>query len=437
MHRLFPLAKKALHSSRLYSRLYSSAPPPFEYKPDFHQVLQTAQPVVNPFKFRWKAVKIGVFVLGSVSSLSAFYVIVSHKLDEKRLKETLVKGTCPSIHTTDSEYIHRPSVESQFERMVTPSVNPASYFVVVGEQGTGKSTMMKAACSKVGSGVIYVNVPEDVQDFGESFADSIGFNFRASNSLLGYLHTLVYGEENEQEKERNWKLPYRKFKKLAIWYREKYGTAPVLVIDNTNFLAMHAEYILEVLQLGAKGAIDENLFVTVFVTSDGFALTQMEKRSAFSRGKLYRVGDLDDVQIKEFLSKRKIEPSIQDQVRDLVGGRVLLLSKVCEELNAGIPFEIVKSDQMKDVERRKKRAVKPHNEYIYNAVCRVATSQHVFEAEECQGAKAMTEEEFFKLEMLLDSLVIENILSKVDGGYTFHSNVERAYVLKECERGSF
>jgi hypothetical protein len=54
---------------------------------------------------------------------------------------------------------------------------------------------------------------------------------------------------------------------------------------------------------------------------------------------LYRVGDLDDEQIKEFLDKRNIDPAIQDKVRNLVGGRVLLLSRVCKDLNAGIQFE--------------------------------------------------------------------------------------------------
>jgi hypothetical protein len=70
------------------------------------------------------------------------------------------------------------------------------------------------------------------------------------------------------------------------------------------------------------------------------SLMILSGRSAFSRGKLYRVGDLDDKQIKEFLSKRKIDSEvIQDQVRALVGGRALLLSKVCKKLNAGVPFE--------------------------------------------------------------------------------------------------
>ena len=48
---------------------------------------------------------------------------------------------------------------------------------------------------------------------------------------------------------------------------------------------------------------------------------------------------MDDTQIKEFLNKRNIEPTMHDQVRALVGGRPLLLSAVCEDLNAGVPFE--------------------------------------------------------------------------------------------------
>ena len=79
-------------------------------------------------------------------------------------------------------------------------------------------------------------------------------------------------------KTDRWELSYEKFKKLAKWYRKKYGKSPVIVFDNTNILARKAEEVLEILQLGAKGAIDEKLFVAVFVSSDGWAPNQMESK---------------------------------------------------------------------------------------------------------------------------------------------------------------
>ncbi|KAJ3066679.1 hypothetical protein HDU98_010050, partial [Podochytrium sp. JEL0797] len=242
--------------------------------------------------FKWTAGKFVVLVLGSVS-LSAAYVVAAHEMDEKRLRDTLVKGSCPPITLDDAEFVHRPSVEYDFERMVTPREKPASYFVVVGEHGTGKSTLMKAACSKVGGGVIYVDVPENVCDFGDAFAHAIGFKFHTSNTFSEYIHRMVYGPGPAPELHQGayyysqicciiehhterWVLPYKKFKELARWYRATHGKTPVIVFDNVNFLAKDAEKILEVLQRGAKDAIDKHLFVAVFTSSDGLAPTQME-----------------------------------------------------------------------------------------------------------------------------------------------------------------
>ncbi|ORY50003.1 hypothetical protein BCR33DRAFT_713596 [Rhizoclosmatium globosum] len=427
-----PAALSLCHTRLIHKqqpRLYSSTTlPRCEYRRIFGQTLPFVKS--HYFRVRWTAAKVGiVFVLGSVS-LSTAYATASHELDEKRLKDILVRGTCPSVNVEVSDFVRRPSVEAALERMVTPSKKPANYFVVVGETGSGKSTMMKAACSKVGGGVIYVDVPEKTRNFGDAFADAIGFKFHTPNNLSDWFYGLVYGPGPPLRKER-WELPYEKFKELASWYRSTYGITPVLVIDNSDFLAKDSEKVLEILQRGAKGGIDENLFVAVFVAADGATQTHIESRSAFSRGKLYRVGDLDDSQIKDFLNKRKVDPAIHDQVRDLVGGRVLLLSIVCEELNAGTPFEHVRADRMKDVEKRIGRVVNPHNQYVYESILRAATSKRVFKAVDCEIKKAaVTEEEFLKLELTLEKLVVENVLSKVDAGYSFHSNVERAYCME-------
>ena len=56
---------------------------------------------------------------------------------------------------------------------------------------------------------------------------------------------------------------------------------PVIVFDNVNRLAKHHPEILEVLQEGAKDAVDDRAFITVFVSSDGLAPTQLESKHYF------------------------------------------------------------------------------------------------------------------------------------------------------------
>ena len=53
---------------------------------------------------------------------------------------------------------------------------------------------------------------------------------------------------------------------------------PVIVFDNVNRLAAENPGILKILQEGAKDAIDDRAFITVFVSSDSLAPTQLESK---------------------------------------------------------------------------------------------------------------------------------------------------------------
>lgn len=55
----------------------------------------------------------------------------------------------------------------------------------------------------------------------------------------------------------------------------------MIVFDNVNRLAKHHPEILEVLQEGAKDAVDDRALITVFVSSDGLAPTQLESKHHF------------------------------------------------------------------------------------------------------------------------------------------------------------
>ncbi|KAJ3082841.1 hypothetical protein HK100_009578, partial [Physocladia obscura] len=55
----------------------------------------------------------------------------------------------------------------------SPQEESPNYFVIIRKHWTGKLTLMKAACLKVDGGFIYVDMPEDVHDFGNSFVTTI------------------------------------------------------------------------------------------------------------------------------------------------------------------------------------------------------------------------------------------------------------------------
>ena len=77
-------------------------------------------------------------------------------------------------------------------------------------------------------------------------------------------------------KEASWERVLITFEKYAIDFKKKYGCVPVLIFDNCDSLATKDPKMLETLQDTAKRAIDDSVWVTVFVASVGIAPEQME-----------------------------------------------------------------------------------------------------------------------------------------------------------------
>ena len=77
--------------------------------------------------------------------------------------------------------IKRPDVETQLKEFFYPTPTPgddpyASYVLIVGEHGTGKSIAMRRVVrEREGiNGAIYVNVPDDIRFFGGAVASAVG-----------------------------------------------------------------------------------------------------------------------------------------------------------------------------------------------------------------------------------------------------------------------
>jgi hypothetical protein len=71
----------------------------------------------------------------------------------------------------------------------------------------------------------------------------------------------------------------RVFSHLAIKYKQEYGRAPVLIIDNANKLAQKQEPLLDQLQDYAKSTADHGTVTVVFVSSEGRVPRRMMGKS--------------------------------------------------------------------------------------------------------------------------------------------------------------
>ena len=86
--------------------------------------------------------------------------------------------------------------------MLSPKVDEegSSYYVISGEHGTGKTTMIKKVAQEIGGGVIYVNVPGKVEKFDEAFATETGCSFRSNSGLNDFIHGMIYKDGSETKK---------------------------------------------------------------------------------------------------------------------------------------------------------------------------------------------------------------------------------------------
>jgi hypothetical protein len=219
-----------------------------------------------------KTILTGIALVGSGGFFTTLaYVQWVASSDENKIKE---RFNNPITITEDLKYyVPRTDVESSLKKILTADeVN--SYWVVSGDHGIGKTTTVQKVCNEIGKGIIYVDVPKDVANFGKAFAQAIGVYYhQQDDGIFSHIHNLVFGPEEgiivNFILELTWKYAYKQFKTYADWYRKENNRAPVIVIDNVNRLANGAPKILEIMQEGAKDAVGSGLFTAVFVASNG------------------------------------------------------------------------------------------------------------------------------------------------------------------------
>jgi len=155
--------------------------------------------------------------------------------------------------------------------------------LIIGEHGTGKTSLIQLAISGVDSpkGIIYADLPPECNSEGDvatAILEAIGW----------YADELVDSKKPTTVKET---LEF--FFRAARRYKSDYNKVPVFILDNANRLAQYQPKVLDLLQDYAKLAVDNGTATMVFVSSEGRVPRRMMKRSAWSRqGDVCLVGDV-------------------------------------------------------------------------------------------------------------------------------------------------
>jgi hypothetical protein len=237
--------------------------------------------------------------------------------------------------------IKRPDVEKQLKELFYP--NPggdlsASYVLIVGEHGTGKSTAVRRVVREHEgiNGAIYVSVPDDISYFGGVVASAVGMPDITVDIDSGIIRRINQETKEvrelplSEEPSATWARASVVIRGAAIKFHNKHNRPAVLIIDGAELLAQENPAFLEQLQLFAKQRTDEGCLRVVFVSSDGSVLEQLQSRSAWSRArKPFEVGDISDKAAVEFLTRKGVEQEkAEEAVRDITGGRFELLTTI-------------------------------------------------------------------------------------------------------------
>ena len=110
-------------------------------------------------------------------------------LREGSLRGAFRKGAVPS---PEGFVVERKELAAEVERILQPPEGYAKYHLIVGDHGTGKTTLVRQVAHER-SGIIYVSIPKNVSLFGEEFAHAINWSPENNSGWLSKTSARVFG----------------------------------------------------------------------------------------------------------------------------------------------------------------------------------------------------------------------------------------------------
>lgn len=209
-----------------------------------------------------------------------------------------------------------------------------AYHLLVGEKGTGKSSMLIDAMAKIdGEGCAMLEAHADPEIFRIRLGKALDFEFHEDN--IGSLFSIRGPRDASAllDVER----AFNKLEKVALRRRETVGRPLIIIINSTHLLRDDepGRDLLELLQQRAEAWAAAGL-VTMIFNSDDYWVYERLKQYA-TRMNIIKILDLSKPQalaaLRNYRLKYKSEdtsPDVLEKVYEAVGGRLSFLSRVAK-----------------------------------------------------------------------------------------------------------
>ncbi|KAL4873466.1 hypothetical protein BDV12DRAFT_182277 [Aspergillus spectabilis] len=211
---------------------------------------------------------------------------------------------------------------------------PGHYFLLIGEKGTGKTSMLLEAMRKInGDGCAIFDAHGDQEIFRIRLGKALDFEFH--EDYIGSLFSIKGPRDTTAllDIER----AFNKLEKVAM-KRRRMGKAPLILIINSTHLVRDdsdGQDLLEMIQQRAEQWSASNLVTTIF-NSDDYWVYERLKRYA-TRMETIPIADLPKGQALAALRKyrqdyfnEKLSDDVLHEIYNKVGGRLSFLSRVAK-----------------------------------------------------------------------------------------------------------
>jgi hypothetical protein len=252
------------------------------------------------------------------------------------------QGVLPSsdVHDESDENDHEHWInrdeQDTIDRIVSGNER-GNYHLLIGEKGTGKSSMILDSMSKInGEGVAMFEAHANLEIFRLRLGKALDFEFHEDNvgSLFSIRGPRDAGPLLDIERAFN------KLDKVAIRRRARIGRPLVLIINSVHLLRDDDDgrNVLELIQQRAEQWAASNL-CTVILNSDDYWVYERLKNYG-SRMKVHPIRDLPkDEAISALKNYRKryrdeeVGADLLEEIYNKVGGRLTFLSRVARSRN--------------------------------------------------------------------------------------------------------
>jgi hypothetical protein len=236
----------------------------------------------------------------------------------------------------DKEY-WVPRVEQPFIDEIINGKMRGRYYLVIGERGTGKRSLLLEAMRKVqGEGIAMFEAHNDLEVFRLRLGKSIDYEFH--EDYIGGLFSIRGPRDATPLLDIERAL--NKMEKVALTLRKRRGKPLVLVINNIHLFKDDADgqSLLEILQQRAEIWAANELVTTIFTTDEHWTFERLMPHATNMQTITIRDVQKEVVipalqKYRKRFHKEDVPSEILEEVFAKVGGRLIFLNQVAHRDN--------------------------------------------------------------------------------------------------------